>query len=119
MNISDNNNKKILATFIESFDCKEKLISNVQVPRYPSQATEGTLMSNPPMDLRSPAAPTLTREEDQAENNKIVSSSSSIQTSMDVTPSPLPSMPVLDTTQEDEDDLLDPQGPKLVMAVWE
>ena len=76
-------------------------------------------MSNPPMDLRSPAAPTLTREEEQVENNNIVSSSSSIQTSLDVTPSPLPSMPVLDTTQEDEDDLLDPQGPKLVMAVWE
>ena len=120
------------------FDCNEMIM--LQVLHYPSQEVEGALSSSNPMDLRSPAALTLTSEERQTDN---------LQTSMSANPSPLPSMAiissnsprsqtsvsanasstpssttsasVLNTSQEndDEEDPSDPQGPKLVMAVWE
>ena len=85
------------------------------------------------MDLTSAPPLTLTSEEGegQTETNNLISSSNI----PDVNPPPLPSMPIivspspssttpateLNTNQEDEveDDLCDPEGPKLVMAVWE
>ena len=77
------------------------------------------MISSNSLDCTPPAPQLAGSEEQQTDTSSSTEQTSSSVIAPTHTASSITPTSVLNTNQEDEDDLSDPVGPKLVMAVWQ